>query len=336
MSYRKCVILLCSLLGITLICQRGLSEEKTGDSTLHTTAEIIRIMEESELVYTFAYYGGEDSDDDPLVLPPGRYRVERDSTGMKVMMEYEYSPVVMSHIRRGDSLFSLVKYSGAEAQYRKAWESGNGYYHPALICIGNCHFAVGLYDSAAVYFKKVIGSNFMSYQAHWFLSDSYFYLDRVEEAYRELLTAHLLNINHVSLFRHLKKLRKMMGRPWKEWVIKPRYQITEKDGMIVISAEEEWLGYAMVKAVWRYEPGYMQSMSGYETEQVITSTMEEREALLAYLATSQDERITGIIEDGFVDEMIYYEIIAREHPVTLVMLEDETFSRIIEYVDTYH
>ncbi|MBD3179303.1 MAG: hypothetical protein GF417_06720 [Candidatus Latescibacteria bacterium] len=336
MSYRIFVILLCSLLSVALTCKRGFSEEETGDSDLHTPAEIIRIMEESELIYTIAYYGGEDSDDDSLVLQPGRYRVEGDSSGMKVMMEYEYSPVVMGHISRGDSLFSLGKYSEAEAQYHKAWASGNGSYHPALICIGNCHYAVGRYDSAAVYFKEVIGGNFMSYQAHWFLSDSYFYLDRIEEAYRELLTAHLLNINHDSLFRKLKELRKIMGRPWKDWVIQPRYRITEKDGKIVISAEEKWMGYAMVKAVWRYEPGYRQSMIGHEMDQVLTSTLEEREALLAYLATSQDERITGIIEDGFVDEMLIYEIIARKYPVILVIAENDDFSRVMEYVNKYH
>jgi len=337
MKRKKALPAVYLLLSISLIFQPARTEEEDGAGRIHSPAEIYKIMEESNLVYTFTYYGGQEEEKELTSILPGRFRVSEDSAAVnKVLLEYDYSPVVEEFILKGDSLRSMNKYADAVACYINAWDQGGRYYHPALIKTGNCYFAQGLYDSAAVYFRRAIEGNFMSYQAHWFLSDCYFYLDRVEDAYRELLTAHLLNINHDMLFNQLKKLRTRMERPWKDWGINPRYEIKEKEGKIVISAPPEWLAYAMVKAVWRYEPGYSDSMSGSTEGTPTASTLEEREAMAAHLAVNPDDRLDRIIRDGYADEMLIYEIIAREYPILLALIDDDTFSKIIEYVDRYH
>ncbi len=60
-------------------------------------------------------------------------------------------------------------------------------------------------------------------------------------------------------------------------------------------------------------------------------------ALLAVLNTPKaPQQLARIVEDGFVNELLYYEVLARRAPATIVLLPRGLFMRLVQYVNTYH
>lgn len=63
---------------------------------------------------------------------------------------------------------------------------------------------------------------------------------------------------------------------------------------------------------------------------------EEKEAIMMLLMNKDRfPRITEIVDRGFFQEFVLYEITARKHPSVLASLPRENFIRIAEYVDTF-
>jgi tetratricopeptide (TPR) repeat protein len=123
----------------------------------------------------------------------------------------------------------------------------------------------------------------------------------------------------------------------KEWDYAPRYSLSREGGKVKVRFAEEWMGYAIAKAIWKYEPGYAESMEGPDYQERTISMLEEKEALLGALATNKKlTSVSQAIEDGYVDEFIVYEVLARKSPGALVLLPPDYFDRLLRYVDTYH
>jgi hypothetical protein len=47
-------------------------------------------------------------------------------------------------------------------------------------------------------------------------------------------------------------------------------------------------------------------------------------------------KVRAIVDDGYFPEMVWYEIISRKAPRSILLLPDEIFERIKEYVKKYH
>ena len=48
------------------------------------------------------------------------------------------------------------------------------------------------------------------------------------------------------------------------------------------------------------------------------------------------KHIEKIINGGYANEFIYYELRARRAPEAVVMLPRKVFMRLVDYVDTFH
>jgi tetratricopeptide (TPR) repeat protein len=135
-------------------------------------------------------------------------------------------------------------------------------YFFALTLIGDCFYNLGDYENAIFYFDKAMARNFIDYDAHWFKADALKNLGDMDGALREITIAHLLNVNHESLNMVLRRYREIIGRPWKEMNFEPWYELEISGDSVFVKADPGWLGYASVKALWKYEPGYAESMIG--------------------------------------------------------------------------
>ncbi len=63
----------------------------------------------------------------------------------------------------------------------------------------------------------------------------------------------------------------------------------------------------------------------------------EKEALLAWLrGPKSPQQIARIVDNGFANEFISYEVLAPRAPAAIVLLPRDLFMRIVRYVDTYH
>jgi len=321
-------VLLCAFMASSALTQTVKSPR------LHTPAEIMKIMEDSKLTYEI----GEDSStapiDSPAVLSNQMYLREKD--GGYSLETLSLSDKAQPVYDEAEGAFKTGDFKKAIALYNRVLSVQPDYCH-ALTLIGDAYFSLGLFDSARAYFTRSIGSNFADYNAHWFLADTYRKLGDLKAALKEITIAHLLNVNHANLQKAIRYYRERTNRPWKNWAFEPVYHLSKEGNRVAIKTKAEWMGYALVKAVWAYEPGYAQSMLGETKEKLVIVWPEEKEAVLAVLASNDKlKHINEIIEKEFFTEFILYEVAAKKSPSVLVLLPREMFMRVVEYVDTFH
>jgi len=210
-------------------------------------------------------------------------------------------------------------------------------YSSAYTYIGDAYYLLGDYSQARTNFEEAIKCNFIDYQAHWFLADALQQLGDSESAVKEITIAHLLNVNHPDIVNKLKQLRDIVNRPWKEWEFNPQYSLDNSNDTIFIKANPDWTIYALVKAIWKFEPGYAEKMVGPDRKNDIVIIPEEKEAIVGLVSGNEHfENIREIIEDGFFMEFVYYEIYAPIAPESMDLMPRDTFNRIIEYINRYH
>ena len=308
------------------------------DGHLHTTREILKIMDNSNLVYELGILP-EDTvlgEEEPQRLrQPYECHMEGDEV---VVGPAELSDTVMQLIKMGDSVFQAKDYKAALELYREALALDSGS-SVVWTMVGDGFFFLEQYDSAETAFKKAIELNYIDYDAHWFLCDVYRKQGDDLRGLEELTIAHILNPNHETLKRTLVSRREAVGQPWRDWEFRPEYVLSSDAHRVSVRAKENWLGYAMAKAVWRYEPGYHQKMTGEELSTSSITLQEERECLAQLLLNPEpDQEVVEPLGDGYIDQFVFYEIWRKKYPLSLLKMPDiETkVGRIVEYINKYH
>ena len=217
-------------------------------------------MEDSKLVYEIKdEFDPKSIIDTPSVLSNQLY-LKESGEGYS-LVTFKLSELAQPIYNDAEEAFHKKDYTKAIELYNKVIQVQPNYYH-AFTLIGDAYFSSEKYDSAIVYFKKAINNNFADYNAHWFLADTYNKCYIVDSALKEITIAHLLNVNHENLNKALRYYRNKNNRPWKEWSYVPQYTLSKDGNKVTINTTADWLGYALVKSVWKYEPGYAESMIG--------------------------------------------------------------------------
>jgi len=304
--------------------------------SLHTPAEIYTIMKKSSLTYQIDIKDSLPAPEaeSPRVLSSQLLLTQKGDDQQLIAM----TPSSAAHevLDAADQAYEKKEYASAIEGYKKALEIDPDFVH-TLTLLGDVYYARAEYDQAEESFQKAIDRNFADYDAHWFLADTEWKLGNKAQAIEEITIAHLLNVNHDKVKKSLLRLRDEIGRPWKEWDYVPRFALSRDGGTIKVEAQEGWIGYALVKAVWAFEPGYAESVAGPDYKKNAMTDQEEKEALLAVLNDPKSpQQLMRIVDDGYVNEFLYYEVLARSHPAAIVMLPRDLFMRVVHYVDTYH
>ena len=302
---------------------------------LHTPAEVMKIMEDSKLVYEIKdEYDPKSIIDTPSVLSNQIYL--RESKDGYILETFTLSHQALSTFNQAEDAFHKKDYPKAITLYNQVFEMQPNYF-TAFTMIGDAYYSSEKYDSAIVYFKKAIQNNFADYNAHWFLADTYNKCYLLDSALKEITIAHLINVNHKNLNEAIRRYRQKSNHPWKEWDYIPQYNLSKDGNKVTINTTADWLGYAMVKAVWKYEPGYAEAMIGKTDTKMVVNWPEEKEAIIASLSdSSKNERITKIIDDDYITEFITYELAAKKAPSVMVLLPREMFYRVADYINKFH
>lgn len=335
--HMTCVLLI--FLAETLLSfHTSAADNVDGETSLHTPAEIVELLETSSLVYEIGILETPlDQEDEPAVLAPHLY-VKTTPNGVEIA-HYVLSTAAEIALERGEDAFEEKKYAEALAQYRIVQQL-EPEYASILTLIGDVLYVQQQYARAIAYFEQAIARNFIDYQAHWFLADAQWAQGARESALHHITIAHVLNINHPQIRQRLIAYREQAGTPWKSWQFSPQYTLKKEQEKVQIWSTEEWLGYALVKALWAYEPGYAKAMGEPDYEKQVVCMLAEKEALVSLLTqhdrTDSFRHIHPIIQDGFVHELIWYELIAPKVPDALLLLPNESFMRVIDYVERYH
>lgn len=333
-------IVIVSMLGLLLIvisCAHQIPVQKFSESRLHTPAEILHIMDKSKLVYMINIDSTlapvwKISDENRLY--PIYYQVRHDS-GL-IVLQYELSDQASEKINKAERFFQRQQYRDAIEYYREAITLAPKFYNIWTL-IGDAFYNMGEYDSARVYLQKAIQLNFIDYDAHWYLADTYLATGKQDLALEQLTLAHVLNRTLPTLLDRLKSLREK-SNPWNPWTFQPRYELSKSGHQVNVTATYKWLGYAMVKAVWKYEPGYAESMRpNHNNDDMLLSIQQEREALLAELTQEKlFPELTKAVNAGYADEAILYEVVLPQYPSAILSLDPRQIKRIAEYVSLAH
>ncbi|MEK7774335.1 MAG: tetratricopeptide repeat protein [Candidatus Zixiibacteriota bacterium] len=309
------------------------------DGHLHTGAEIFGIADESSL--TFNIYPLSDSEcvalRDSMRGPvmTDVVRVDTTSAGW-TLVKYTLKDSAYRVFERAERCYADKKYVDALVLYHYVYQLEPSY-SQCLTLIGNTHYALAQYDSAIRYFEEETSRNAIDYQAHWFLGDALWMVGDSARAIRELTVAHVLNRNHTGILESLKWYREAVHRNWREWDYIPTYSLSRKDNTITIRVCSPWIGYALVKAIWKYEPRYAERMDPQADTSHLFNSLEEKEALVSALPLIDAiTPITSIIEAGDIAGFLYYEVMAPKAPDAVWLLPGDVMNSMVDYVEKYH
>lgn len=305
-------------------------------SHFHTPVQILKIMNDSKILYTLDTLDSVIPDSAIKTPDMNNQLYLKNNNGMVQLAEYQLDDKARKIFQEAEKNFSAGQFNIALKKYKELYRVAP-FYAYANTLAGDVFFNQQNYDSAAYYYKKAIVQNPVDYSAHWFLADTYWKQGKGLEAVQEITKAHLLNPGHKNLTKALYYYRNQVGQPWKEWYFTPQYKLSAKDHKVFIHTRAGFIGYAMVKALWRYEPGYAQAMTGEKYSENSINLMEESEAVNMLISGKEGwERIKKIVTDGFFEEFFYYEIVARRVPQALLLFPPNKIDRLVDYLSRFH
>lgn len=340
------------LVFVTAICLAGLLEptsvsadvfddlqEKHGYQKLHTTAEFLAIADSSEIVYII----------EPI---PDSMELVRGTLTVLEHPEYE-------HWLPDDDLPTLTQYQITESSHELLtiaegaslagdFESARATYElllaqqpdfaPAYALIGDTYLSENELDSAIHYCNLGLEKNYLDFRAHWVMAIALWQKGDSAAALNHITKAHLYNRNHEGIHQDLLQLYEMSGQPWCAIDFFPQYAIYGDSLGVHVVYGDGWLGYAIAKAVWSYEPGYAETMLGYALPEGSSLTMNSLEELECLKVACEDssiaDKLLPIFDANVCDGFIAYEIFSREYPFTLLNPTDhEIVSDVLEYLE---
>lgn len=325
-------ILLLSLF-IILISIKLFSQE--GNNYLLSSAEILKIMNDSKVIYNISFLENIDNFKFPEYKTiSDQYFISMDDESTNLLM-YELSEEGIDKFNLGEEAYKEKKYDLAISCYKQILLTDKDYFK-TYTYIGDMYYMKENYDSAKYYFNLAIEKNFIDYNAHWFLADTYKKNNEIELAVEQITLAHLLNRNHKNMFNILKEYCSIDNNEWTEWDIEPISNTYLQNDSVIIETTENWIGYAFAEAVWKFEPEFTEKLFGVKYDEGSLLYEKEAAGIVANLNLEGMEKINEIIEDGYFQEMLWYEILSKKYPTAVLLLPQEFLSRLINYVNKYH
>jgi len=310
----------------------------TFSQTLHSPAEIFSIMDKSIIMYEIGTINLN-------IVAPNRndklnyndyYRVKNDS-GI-FTYKYKSNQEADKLLKIAEDNYQNGKISEAREMYMNVLKLDASYYQ-VMTYIGQMYGIEKNLDKAIEWYTKTIQLNYIDYLAHWLLADIYKMKGEIEKAVEEITIAQILNRNNPRLNKALVDIYELKNLEYSNWSFTPQYTIDSvSPRKVKIESNPDWLGHALVKAVWLYEPGYKEKM-GYVNGNI--SILQEKECLLSLIAGFDKKKIKKYSEfkalqlalnDKRIDEYIFYEIILPDYPFVAYQLNEDFINNLKDYV----
>lgn len=323
----------CLLIGILFVAYASNAVK------LHDPSEIFKMLEKSEVKYDLNTLKKPipEKDYSEKLNALNRYRVMVDSTITTV--EYALRGPAKAYFDKAEGFFNSNADSALHYYTLMRTEQPELYF--GLTYTGQLFERKGDYRTAMEWFREAIKVNYIDYMAHWFLADAYVVMGEMDKALDEILIAQILNRNNPRLKKSLANILKKVKRPYKDWYFTPQVEITgisEKE--VGISMNNHWMGYALAKALWEFEPGYRQSMGGVENKFSMTEYKECFYSLLVGLENSkanlkkmpQLRMMREAALGKLLDEYILFEVLLPDYPFAAYQLSEETIAGVKNYL----
>ncbi|NOX84733.1 MAG: tetratricopeptide repeat protein [Chlorobi bacterium] len=307
---------------------------------IHSPAEILKILNNSKVTYEIGLLDKkiECKDFSEKLNQHGLYRVVTDSGlyTLDIVPNETAEPLFI----KAEAFFGSDNFDSALVYYKLALEADSTLYD-VMTYIGQLYEKRRNYDEAIKWYELAIDKNYIDYMAHWFLADNYLVTNNIKGAVDEIVIARILNRNNPRIKQSMKNIFKKAKRDTTDWCFNPQVKLSQKpDGSVVIATDEKWMGYALAKALWTYEPGYSESMGVARGEY---STLEDRECLVSLLVGLENAKVKlkkdrqlyilkKATENKYLQEYILYELLLPQHPFVAFQLPENVISDIKDYV----
>jgi tetratricopeptide (TPR) repeat protein len=307
---------------------------------INTPAEIFKIMEKSEVSYGLEQLKKpiECKDQSENILAHNYYRIINGKSFET--KKFELKKEAEAAFAKAEKFFSGNNTDSARFYYEKVLEIDPAY-TKVITYIGQTYEQKGDYTNAIASYKRAIEKNYIDYMAHWFLADAYLTQGKIYEAADEITIALILNRNNPRIKEATKKIYEKAKINTADFCFTPQCKVeSTASKKVTIAYGDNWLGYAMAKAVWNYEPGYKKS-KGVE-ENSYTST-EEKECLAnlyvgfkaskAKLSKHPElKALDKAVEAKELDEYMIFEVMLPENPSIAFQLSEDTIIGIKNYI----
>ena len=324
----------CSLLIVLVVIGSHLFSQQ-----IHSPAEILKIMSDSKLSYEVNVIDKviECPDYSKKLNYHNSYRVKSDSG----LFTYAFKPNDMAKplFDKAENFFQSNADS-ALFYYELSLKADSSLYN-VMTYIGQMYERKGDVENTIKWYKTAISKNYIDYMAHWFLADACLKTNDLKNAVDEIVIAQILNRNNQNIKKSAANIFKKSFLSSDDWYFNPQVEMKKiSDSKISLAFNEKWIGYAMAKALWSFEPGYSKSMG---VEQGQYSTIEDRECLISLLVSLENSKIEidndrqlsilkEVAENKFLDEYILYEIVLPKTPFVACQLPEETILGIKDYI----
>jgi tetratricopeptide (TPR) repeat protein len=215
-----------------------------------------------------------------------------------------------------------------------------------MTLIGQTFAMEGDSMKATAFYRRAIQSNYHDFLAHQLLAGMLWRQHKPDSAVAEMTIAHILNRNNPGVLEDYRNMLQQGGRRYEEWEFRPVYLLEATPEAKLIKYDlsaSEWLGYALCKALWRFEPGYADSvMQGVKAPAGYIEEIEAVQALL-YSRKSKDDigpdralqSLLHAAEKNMMQEYVLYEIMLRRDPSFVFYLADAQITDMAKYVHLF-
>ena len=307
---------------------------------IKTNFEILQIMNDSKLAYEI------NTIDKPIECKDysdklnfhDSYRVSTDS-GIYTY-KYDVNEKAKPYFGKAEFFFELEELDSALYFYKLAVEQDSSLFN-VLTYIGQIYEIKKDYDTAIQYYKMAIEKNYIDFMAHWFLADIYASTNKINDAVDEITIARILNRNNPRIRNAMVDIFNKANRDTLDWYFNPQIELNRiSENKLFVGISEKWVGYAMAKALWLFEPGYRESMGVAEGEY---SIIEDKECLIALLVAHENAKIQvtndtqlsilkEAAENKQLEEYIFYEIVLPQNPFIAYRMPEKLILVIKDYI----
>lgn len=309
---------------------------------LHKPDEIHKIMEDSKIGYNIQFIDTvfDCPDLSEKVIAHQYYQVRDDSA--YYLKKIPNNPESRIYFDKAEEYFSKQDFDSAMKYYQMAVQIDSMQF-ASMTYMAQIYGIQKKTDSAMYWYNKVISRNFIDYMAHWFLADLYKDLGDFDKACEEIAIAQVLNRNNPRLKASFDNIMYKSKRANENWCFQPEIDVRKlSDTSVYIGFTKKWMGYALAKAVWDYEPGYRESMGAGES---VFSLTEAKECIVFQVTAMEAngfdlkketpfKYLLAAMEKNMLDEYLLYEILLPQYPIAASNLPPETIRRISNYVLT--
>lgn len=321
--------------------------------------QIFEILEASEISYDIVSNQEVDGANlAELVDRPMRRTVEVDpfielkreeDNGRLRIVESRPPETIAEYFEQAGHAFAANELEIAKVLYAKALEVEPAYFK-TYTYLGNTLLSLGEYHRAQELFVKALEINPVDYQAMIFLGDTFYQLGDYSRAKVVLTRAFMLNRRNEAVNERLQAVLAKLNLRVRRERLMPAVRIEQvgKGGVEIRIDKADgarWIALAACMACWAFEPSCRERSP--EDEDPLRLSMY-RECLINQAASisvrkehddgpvGADERILlQAIEDGFLDAIIFWEVVAQTAPVVILILPEALQAMILEYIEKY-